>query len=152
MRLVLPTTQDESQEFADWLARQHGKERWTYPGLFYGYGFKNKDDEIVGAAVLEPFHAETSFLINISIDTPLVMRHRHLINKVFEVPFSERFNATRLSVIIHDKYTRTIRVAKNVGFEIDCVLKNHFGSENGVLMSMAKNHSRLATKNGWRKH
>lgn len=143
MRLVLPETQSESQEFADWLAQKHGKEKWTYIGLFYGYGFRDRDDNIVGAAVLEPFHSEFSFLVNISIDSPEIMKNRNLIDKVFDTPFSERFRATRLSVIIHEKYTRTIRVAESVGFITECVLEKHFGTENGVLMGMLKDHSGL---------
>ena len=143
MRLVLPTTQDESQEFADWLARQHGSAAWHRNGAFYAYGLKD-GDEIRAAIIIEPFHSERSYLLSTAMNTPDVMKHRELLKHVFSVPFSKAFDANRISLIIEDTYTRVIRVAEILGFVVEGNLPNHFGENSGVLLGMTKDPLGLA--------
>ena len=137
MRLVLPSSPAESQEFADWLAQQHGVEKWIGSGPFFGYGLKN-GDEIVAAVVLEPFHSQGSYLASMSIDSPDVLKNRELTKHVLSVPFSKLFDANRVSLIIEDRYTRIIRVAEILGFKVDGELPNHFGENSGILLGMTK--------------
>lgn len=143
MRLVIPSTAGESREFADWVARKHDQKRWTYPGPFFGYGTKD-GDEINGAIVLEPFHAPGSYLMNVSVETPDFMANRQIIKNALHVPFTELFNARRVSVIIHARYTRTIRVAEIMGFSVEATLADHFEDDDGVLMGMTKDPLGLA--------
>jgi len=138
VRLVIPSTAGESKEFADWLARQHGNDEWRATGQFFGYGVKD-DDEIIAAVILEPFHADGSVLASISIDSPDVLKNRQLVKNTLAVPFSELFNASRVSLIIEDSYTRVIRVAEILGFKQEGTLPKQFGENSGVLLGMTKN-------------
>lgn len=137
MRLVLPSSPVESQEFADWLAQQHGFEKWVPGGPFWGYGLKDGDN-IVGAVILEPFHSNGSFLASISIDSPDVLKNRLLVKHALAVPFSKLFDARRVSLIIEDRYTRVIRVAEILGFRVEGELPRHFGENSGILLGMTK--------------
>ena len=138
MRLVLPDSLDESQEFADWLARQHGSEKWAGAGPFFGYGLK-EEEEIKAAVILEPFHAVGSYLASMSIENPGVLKNRTLVDETLAVPFTEMFNARRVSLIIEDRFTRVIRVAQILGFKVEGELPNHFGDNSGILLGMTKN-------------
>ena len=138
MNLVLPSTPVESREFADWLAQQHGCDSWKAPGPFFAYGLKD-DDEIKAAVVLEPFHAEGSYLASLSITSPDVLKNRHLVKSTLAVPFTEMFNAQRVSLIIEDRYTRVIQVAQILGFKVEGELPNHFGGNSGILLGMTEN-------------
>ena len=137
MRLVLPNTQAESQEFADWLAQKHGFTSWVAQGPFYAYGVKSGDN-IEAAVVLEPFHGDNSYLASISIESPNVLKNRMLTKHTLSVPFTEMFNANRVSLIIEESYTRVIRVAEILGFKIEGKLPNQFGKNSGVLLGMTK--------------
>jgi hypothetical protein len=138
MRLVLPDSLEESQEFANWLARQHGAEKWAGLGPFFGYGLKD-DGEIKLALVIEPFHSSGSYLMSISSGSPSVIKSRDLINEALAVPFTKMFNARRVSLIIEDRFTRVIRVAQILGFKVEGELPKHFGDNSGILLGMTKN-------------
>jgi hypothetical protein len=143
VRLVTPSYPDECKRFADWLARQHGEEEWVATGPFYGYGLMD-GDEICAAVILEPFHSEGSILASMSISTPDILRHRSLVKECLSIPFSEMFDANRVSLIIEETYTRVIRVAEFLGFEVEGVLPCQFGSNSGILMGMTKDPLGLA--------
>lgn len=138
MRLVLPDTQVESQEFADWLAQQHGFDSWKAQGPFFGYGLKD-GGKIKGSMVLQPFFSNGSYLAGIFLDGPNIMREKRLIKKALAIPFSEMFEARRVSLIIEDRYTRVIRVAQILGFKVEGELPKHFGDNSGILLGMTKN-------------
>lgn len=144
MRLVLPSTPVESQEFANWLAQQHGFDSWQAPGPFFAYGLKN-DDEIKAAVVLEPFHASGSYLASISINSPEVLKNRGLTKETLSVPFTKMFNAARVSLIIEDRYTRVIQVAQILGFKVEGKLPKHFGDNSGILLGMTQKPLGLGT-------
>lgn len=143
MRLVLPDTQVESQEFANWLAQQHGFDSWKAPGPFFAYGLK-EEAEIKAAVVLEPFHSDKSFLASMSICSPDVLKNKSLVNSTLAIPFTEMFDATRVSLIIEDRYTRVIQVAQILGFKVEGELPKHFGDNSGILLGMTKNPLGLA--------
>lgn len=143
MRLVLSNSQEESQEFADWLAQRHGFEKWTATGQFYGFGLKSADS-IMAAVILEPFHSQGSYLASISIMSPDVLKHRDLVKQTLHVPFSKLFDAKRVSLIIEDRYTRVIRVSQILGFKIEGELPCHFGDNSGILLGMTKDPLGLA--------
>ena len=142
MRLALSETHEQSKAFADWLARQHGSEEWGGVGPFYGYGLMD-GGEIAAAIILEPFHAPNSVLASMSIDTPDVLRHRTLVKECLAIPF-KMFDANRVSLIIEETYTRVIRVAEFLGFEVEGVLPCQFGTNGGVIMGMTKDPLGLA--------
>ncbi len=137
MRLVLSKNHAESQEFADWLAKKHGFDKWEATGMFYGFGIKSADS-IIAAVILEPFHSTGSFLASMSIDSPDVLKNRELVKRTLAVPFSEMFNAKRVSLIIENRYTRVIRVAEILGFTVEGELPNQFGDNSGILLGMTK--------------
>jgi hypothetical protein len=145
MRLVLPKYPSESWEFADWLARKHGEEKWPRDAdEIYGYGLKTGDNVMV-ACVLQSFHAKGSFLSSMFADGPAVMRHRHLCEEAIRIPFTEMFNARRVSLILKETDERTIKVAELFGFEKEGLLRDHFGTCHGVLLGLTKDRTRTVS-------
>jgi len=134
MQLILPTTEDESMEFKEWVAEKHGQSADVFPSWSYGYGVTNGSGEIIFGVVLEAFHSKSDILGHLYGDNPRVFFNTALVKKMMAVPFTHPFNARRATLMIHSKRRRIIRTAKLMGFEEEGIMKDHFEDDDAVVL------------------
>ena len=135
--LVIPTTEEGSMEFKQWLADKYGFDVRNYHQAAYGYGVV-KDDLVVGAAVLQPFFTPGNYLVSLSSEDPRLFFSKKLVIKALTVPFHPPFNAHKLTFIINTKYYRTIEVALRLGFRGEGILSHHFGEEDATILGLLR--------------
>jgi hypothetical protein len=138
MDLVLPTTEEESLEFKEWLAQSHGHGAEAFPSGAYGYGVKNGDGEIHLAVVVQTFHFPGNILVQYFSDDPNLFFQKDLIKRSFMVPFSPPLNARRITLVINEENERSIGVAKRMGFKEEGRMKFHFDNDTAVILGFIR--------------
>jgi len=138
MQLILPTTEDESMEFKEWIAEKHGQTTKAFADNAYGYGVRNGDGEIVLSVVVQAFHNPGNILVQYFADDPRLFFQKGLINESFMVPFHPPFEARRITLVINEVNERSISVAKRMGFKEEGRMKQHFGDETAVILGFIR--------------
>lgn len=137
MFVILPTTEAESSTFKEWLSAKHGHGPEVFPPSAYGYGVVS-GDEILFAAVLEPFHHEGDILAHIYGADPAVFFSKGVLKEMFAVPYSPPFNARRVTLLIHSRFNRVVKVAERLGFEVEGKLKGHYVDDDAIILGAMK--------------
>ena len=138
MQLILPTTEEESMEFKEWIAEKHGHSANVFADKAYGYGVRNGDGEIVLSVVVQPFHNPGNILVQYFADDPKLFFQKGLINESFMVPFHPPLNARRITLVINEVNERSIGVAKRMGFKEEGRMKYHFDNDTAVILGFIR--------------
>jgi len=143
MELMLPSTEEGSLIFKQWLAEKHDHPVEFFPANAYGYGLVEKEssDEwlIKMACVLQPFHFPGNVLASYFSEDPTVFFQKQALRALKKVPFGPPFNAHKITVLIRTVHTRSISVALRYGFRGEAILKDHYGpGEDATILGLLR--------------